>query len=67
MENIMNIAIYKDGNNTIVVFKDTTPNVEDMVRKIVSAVSDKNIEEKEVSSTSSGNASRCSTSFSSTV
>ena len=48
MENIMNIAIYKDGNNTIVVFKDTNPNVEDIVRKIVSAVSDKNIEEKEV-------------------
>ena len=48
MENIMNIAIYKDGNNTILVFKDTTVETEDMVRKIVSAISNQSVEEKEV-------------------
>ena len=48
MENILNIAIYKDGNNTIVVFKDTTTEVDDMIKKIVSAVSNQDIENKEV-------------------
>jgi hypothetical protein len=48
MEQLLNIAIYKDGNNTIVVFKDTNPDLDDMVKKIVSAVSNQSIEEKEV-------------------
>lgn len=48
MEQLLNIAVYKDGNNTILVFKDTTSDVEDIIKKVISSVSNQNIEEKEV-------------------
>ena len=48
MEQVLNIAIYKDGGNTIVVFKDTNSEVEDIIKKVVSAISNQSIEEKEV-------------------
>lgn len=48
MENILNISIYKDGNNTIVVFKETTREVEDIIKGVISAVSNQEMVETEV-------------------
>ena len=35
--NILDTKIYKDGNRTIVVFNNTTPKTEEMIRNILGA------------------------------
>ena len=46
--NILDTKIYKDGNRTIVVFNNTTPKVEEMIRYILGAAMGTDIQTERV-------------------
>ena len=38
MENLLNIRMYKDGEDTIVVFKNTTPEIQSIIQSVVGSI-----------------------------
>jgi hypothetical protein len=46
MEKLTNIAVYKDNNDVIIVFKNSTANIENIISKVLTSIAD--VEEKEI-------------------